>query len=63
MVCSNCGGSYKVAMCTPDMDIEPVPLCVICVVMGFDWEQRLGVRSRSQARRIAHQLGDGPSGG
>jgi hypothetical protein len=30
-VCANCGGDYKVELRTPDMDIEPVPLCMMCV--------------------------------
>jgi hypothetical protein len=42
-VCANCGGDYKVELRTPDMDIEPVPLCLVCVVAGFDWREKLGV--------------------
>jgi hypothetical protein len=40
-VCANCGGDYKVELRTPDMDIEPVPLCLVCVVAGFDWREKL----------------------
>ena len=28
--CAICGSQKKVRWVTPDMDIEPVPLCVIC---------------------------------
>jgi len=59
MTCANCGGTRKVALATPDLDIRPVPLCQLCRVLGLDWQKELGVkpRSMSEAKRVAVQKG------
>lgn len=39
--CANCGSSRDVKLATPDLDIQPVPLCQLCRVLGLDWREKM----------------------
>ena len=44
--CGNCGSDREVEFVTPDMDIKPVPFCIMCwwdIVSGGIKEHRVEV--------------------
>ncbi len=38
--CANCRGIKDVQWVTPDMDIAPVPLCLLCRI-DLNWQEKL----------------------
>lgn len=43
--CAHCGSTDDVALVSPDMDIQPVPLCLVCLwgdgaIFGRDYTAR-----------------------
>ncbi len=54
-VCASCKKNEAEGFYSPDMDIAPVPLCLLCSLEVFGIAPSSLARSKSESKRHAHQ--------